>query len=241
MRIIAVMDLMAGQVVRGVGGRRNEYSPVVSQLTSSCDPLDVALAFRASFGVTELYLADLDAIAGAPAALPLYAALRSRGFSLWVDAGLRDAEQAAALVEAGVEGIVFGLETLAGPAELTAACQFYGDHVVFSLDLMAGMPLGDRQAWRESDAWAIAQQAIAGGVRRIILLDLARVGSGVGTGTEELCARLAVAYPDLEIIAGGGVRRIDDLRRLKACGVSGVLVASALHDGTLTRESLALG
>ena len=69
MRVVAVLDLMGGKVVRGVGGRRSEYRPVVSRLTTSCDPVAVAEAFRQQLGIDELYLADLDAIAGARPAL----------------------------------------------------------------------------------------------------------------------------------------------------------------------------
>ena len=60
--------------------------------------------------------------------------------------------------------------------------------------------------------------------------------SGVsgGIGTEELCARLKRTYPEVQITAGGGVRGIDDVRRLVEIGVDRVLVASALHDGRIT-------
>ena len=54
-----------------------------------------------------------------------------------------------------------------------------------------------------------------------------------------LCAALAAAYPHVEILAGGGIRDRADLLRLKKQGVSGVLVASALHNGRLTRADLA--
>jgi phosphoribosylformimino-5-aminoimidazole carboxamide ribotide isomerase len=50
-----------------------------------------------------------------------------------------------------------------------------------------------------------------------------------------LCARLTAVHPDLELIAGGGVRDPGDLHRLRDCGVGMVLIASALHDGRLTR------
>ena len=65
-----------------------------------------------------------------------------------------------------------------------------------------------------------------------------RVGGGAGTGTDALCARLATAYPTVEISAGGGVRGAADLRRLRECGVLVALVASALHDGALTAADL---
>jgi phosphoribosylformimino-5-aminoimidazole carboxamide ribotide isomerase len=238
MRVLPVLDVQGGRVVRGVGGRRQEYRPVVSRLTTSCHPVDVAEAFRDHFGLSEIYLADLDAIAGAAPALSLYSVLRSRDFRLWVDAGLRTAAEAGPLADAGVGGIVAGLETVVGPEVLAGLCRDHGERVVFSLDLRDGVPLGHVAAWGAGGAWSIAARAAADGVRRLIVLDLARVGGGGGTGTEELCRRLAGAYPEVEVIAGGGVRDRADLERLGRCGVAGVLVASALHDGRLRPEDL---
>src|SRR5438270_567379 len=50
MRVIPVLDLKGGQVVRGIGGRRAEYRPIISVLTDSAKPLDVARAFRVGMG-----------------------------------------------------------------------------------------------------------------------------------------------------------------------------------------------
>jgi phosphoribosylformimino-5-aminoimidazole carboxamide ribotide isomerase len=239
MRLLPVLDLQDGLVVRGVGGRRREYRPIVSRLTTSCRPLDVARAFRDHFGLAEIYLADLNAIAGAPAAVDTCAALKADGFRLRVDAGVRGVAEARPLALAGIEGIVAGLETLAGPTALEELCrEFGGDCVHFSLDLKDGRPLGNTAGWQAADPWAIAEQAVRAGVGSVIVLDLARVGGNGGTGTESLCRRLAGAFPDLEVVAGGGVRGQDDLQRLKDCGVKAVLVASALHDGRLRREHL---
>ena len=194
-----------------------------------------ARAFRAHFGLTRLYLADLDAIARIDPAFTAYAELTADGFRLWIDAGVRDFDGVRRLADAGVDGIVIGLETVAGPAVLAEACAAFRDRIIFSVDLKEGKPFGDATAWGTADAAAMAGRAVLLGVRRLIVLDLARVGVGSGAGTEALCARLTAAHPDLEVIAGGGVRGSEDLRRLKACGVRAVLVASALHDGRLTR------
>jgi phosphoribosylformimino-5-aminoimidazole carboxamide ribotide isomerase len=229
MRIVAVLDVMNRQVVRGVGGRRSDYRPIVSRLTASRRPLDVARAFRDHFSLTEIYVADLDALAGAAPAIDDFAALRDDGFRLWVDAGVRELERVRLLAAAGVESVVVGLETVAGPAVLREVCREFGERIVFSLDLKGGVPLGD---WG-GDAWEVALAAVAAGVGRLLVLDLANVGGGVGTGTETLCARLAAAFPQVEVSAGGGVRGAEDLRRLKECGVRAALVASALHDGAL--------
>jgi phosphoribosylformimino-5-aminoimidazole carboxamide ribotide isomerase len=236
MKIIPVLDVMDGQVVRGVGGRRDEYRPIVSPLATTPEPLAVARAFRTHLDLSELYLAVLDAIAGQPPAKGLYCQLVEDGFCLWVDAGLRDADQARVVAAAGVISVVAGLETISDPAILqTILCALGARHVVFSLDLKAGVPLRRGGGW-DHEPWGIVRQALAAGAQRLLVLDLAQVGSSQGTGTENLCARIAREHPGTEVTAGGGVRGRDDLLRLRTAGVSNVLIASALHDGGLKPE-----
>jgi HisA/HisF family protein len=245
MRVVPVLDVMHAEVVRGVGGRREAYRPVGSRLTASSRPLDVANALASHFGCREFYVADLDAILGEEPDLSLYAALREHGFRLWVDAGIRRLERACQLADAGIERIVVGLETVAGPAELAKMTQAFGERIVFSLDLHQGEPLGDRDAWRAGgvsplfDAIGIADQAVQFGVRHLLVLDLACVGCDGGTGTRDLCVHLYAKYPNLSLSAGGGVRHRGDLEELRNWGMQAALVASALHDGRLTRADLA--
>ena len=242
MRLIPVLDILNGIVVRGVGGRRSEYRPIVSRLTAATDPVEVARALIEAVRPAELYLADLDAIVGCPPAVGTYRAIRELGVRLWVDAGVCDGNGARAVAAAGCD-VVAGLETVMGPEALREVVNAVGpDRVVFSLDLRDGVPLREwpdrgggppglpdqfRQAWRP------VPTVVDLGVRCLIVLDLARVGGGTGTGTDDLCRELATVYPDVEVIAGGGVAGPDDLKRLEACGVRGVLVASTLHDGRI--------
>ncbi len=232
MRFLPVLDIQNVIVVRAVGGRRSEYRPLVSRLTDSTDPLSVAEAIRARFGWPDLYIADLDSIAarGFAPGFALYARLRAAGFSLWLDAGVRTADDADRLADAGVERVIVGLETVRNLAEWQTIVRRLGpDRVVFSLDLRGGVPLA---AWN-MDAATVADNVVAAGGRQMIVLDLARVGTGVGLGTEVLCAELVRRHPDVAVYTGGGVRGWDDVRRLEAGGAAGVLLASALHDGLI--------
>jgi HisA/HisF family protein len=226
MRIVGVIDLLGGVVVRAVAGRREEYRPIVTPLCPGSAPLEVARALL-SLGVRELYVADLDAIAGGEPAWDIIASLRGLAVPLWVDAGVRDVSRAARL---GVERVVVGLESVPDPATLGRLVEALGDRVVFSLDLREGVPMG---AWPAAEPFDIAEEAIRRGVRRVLVLDLARVGVSGGPGTEALCGRLVRAHPGVEVSAGGGIRDRADLERLRAAGVAAVLVASALHDGRL--------
>jgi phosphoribosylformimino-5-aminoimidazole carboxamide ribotide isomerase len=237
MKILPVLDLSRGVVVRAVAGRRSEYRPLVSQLTRSVDPLAVATAIRDRFGWTEFYLADLNAIGGDEPSFSVYEQLHAAGFRLWLDAGVRDVADAERLALGGVAQVVVGLETVRGPEAWQAIVQrLRAERVVFYLDLRYGRPLVATGAWHTDDAHRIVAQVVAHGGRRLIVLDLGRVGTAGGTGTEALCAALLRRHPGLAIIAGGGIRGWDDVRRLEAVGVAGVLVASALHDGRLIKS-----
>jgi phosphoribosylformimino-5-aminoimidazole carboxamide ribotide isomerase len=230
---------MHGLVVRGIAGQRDQYRPIVSTLTNSAQPLDVANALHDRFGFDDLYVADLDAIGGASPAFAILDEIAAARFSLWVDIGIRTANNVSPFAARSSMSAVVGLETVQGPDVLKEICARLTPRVVFSLDLKNGQPLGDLAAWGTSDPLAIAQHAIAAGVGRLLVLDLAHVGVGAGTGTDGLCKRLRREHPQLEIATGGGVRGPDDVRRLHAAGVDYVLVASALHDGRLTPEAVA--
>jgi phosphoribosylformimino-5-aminoimidazole carboxamide ribotide isomerase len=237
MKIVPVIDLSHGQVVHAVAGHRKDYRAIVSRLTPSCRPLDVARALRESFGFHELYIADLDAIAGSPPDLATLDALRDHGFACWVDAGVRDPHQATTLAQHAA-AVIAGLESLHGPEDLAQTCEALGGRAIFSLDLKAGKPLGNVAGWPSPDPFLIARHAIQVGARRLIVLDLSRVGTSTGIGTEDVCSRIVKDYPHVELFAGGGIRTAAEIRRLAALGLTGVLIASALHKRTLTADDL---
>jgi phosphoribosylformimino-5-aminoimidazole carboxamide ribotide isomerase len=239
LKILPVLDLLDGIVVRGIAGKRKTYRPVESQLLVNADPLLVAEAFRDHFGLTEIYLADLDAILHDRPNLPIYEALVDHGFSLIVDAGLRDILRAGELFAHGVSAVIAGLETAPGPellGDLTRT--FHSDRILFSLDLKNGEPLGDLTLWETSDPFEIGRRAVDAGITRMIVLDLAAVGVHQGISTIPLCQRLQDHFPELEIITGGGIRDADDLKQLAANEIDGVLIASALHNGRIDAATL---
>lgn len=233
-RLIPVIDVMSGQAVRALGGRREMYAPVRSQLTDSTEPLLVARALLAAADVDELYLADIDALQGHRPRLGWVKELTDRGTRVMVDSGVKTAADAIAIAAVGAS-VVVGTETLTSYEELqTLVRAWEPDRVILSVDLRNGRVLGSEAAWGiDPDAAAVIEKGIAAGVTRFIVLELARVGTGVGPGTVELCRDLHHRFPHIELLAGGGVRNWLDVNALGEAGVDGVLVASALHDGEL--------
>jgi phosphoribosylformimino-5-aminoimidazole carboxamide ribotide isomerase len=225
---------MEGRVVRGVAGLREQYRPIESVLTEGSDPLRIAQAIRSRFGISTLYLADLDAILRRSPNVDILQSLSDAGFTTTVDAGLRRCEDASAIFAAGVQQVVAGLETLAGPEELLRLVDRWGpSRIVFSLDLRDGRPLGDAALWQRSDPFAIADEAIGAGCTQLIVLDIARVGTAAGVPTLPLCTEIRRAYPRVTLFTGGGIRGIEELRRLDRSIIDGVLIASALHNGSI--------
>ncbi len=241
MRVVPVIDLKNGSVVRGVAGQREIYRPIQSRLVSSAQPAAVGRAL-AELGFRDVYVADLDAIAGREPAWPIYAELLDCGLQLMVDAGPSTVEQVIAMrgfhsCGRRIAAIVAGLESLRSIGSLAAMRAATGTaHFVFSLDLKAGRPLTNIPSWQRLSPMQIATIALRAGVRRMIVLDLAAVGVSRGVPTTQLCRALACHDPTLEIIAGGGVRGPRDLCILESAGCTAALVASALHDGRLSPE-----
>jgi HisA/HisF family protein len=219
--IIPVLDLKHGHVVRARAGDRANYFPIVSPLAAGSAPQDILAGLLRVAKFRSLYVADLDAITGEGdhrAALGVLARA-APGLEIWVDGGY------ATAAAGRLPGIVpvFGSETLRDATELEAAAEIFGAAgFVLSLDYRGGRFVGPPEVECDVALWP----------GRIILMTLDRVGADRGPEIEGLVALKARAG-SRGVFAAGGVRGADDLDALVANGISGALVATALHDGRL--------
>lgn len=221
MHIIPVIDLKDGLAVQAIGGNRDRYQPVhlTSSLCKSSQITDVVSRFLTLYPFQTIYIADLNAIAGDGNHGKTIAYLR-RGYpdiEFWVDNG--------SIYDARNDGpddfrMVFGTESQAQPS-------FVYRNGILSLDFKHNQALG-HPGWVEMpEFWPDT----------IILMTLDLVGSNKGPDFEKLSA-LCQEHPDKRFIAAGGVRDINDLTQLKTIGIAGVLLASALHNGSLDTKTL---
>ena len=249
MDIIPVLDLTRGVAVRAQAGDRLRYEAAASALAPDAvgEPVPLMRAFRARLGATSCYIADLDAIQGGAvqrATLRELAQLET-GFAgaIMVDAGAHTPESSFEVLATGASQVVIGLETLHAFTDLRAIVRVVGkSRVVFSLDLRMGSPVM-HPAMHDAvgalpDALSLAGQAMDTGVHSLIVLDLARIGTGCGTDLG-LIEGLRKRFPEIRLMAGGGVLARRDLDRMRDAGCDGALVASAIHAGTITAADLA--
>lgn len=228
MRIIPVLDLKGSEVVRARMGQRDSYRPIVTPLCDGSDPVAVAKGLRTLFPFRAFYIADLDAIEGrAPnkAALARFRAM-SDAPELWVDAGIADAGRLAASLGEPMASTVLGSES----QQDTSLLKRFRDHpgIILSLDFFGDGFRGPPSLLDQPELWP----------ERVIVMTLASVGTAAGPDFARL-TEIKRKAGDRSVIAAGGVRDEADIRALTSLGIAAALVATSLHNGTLTPEQLA--
>lgn len=226
MEVIPVIDLLSGLVVHARRGQRDAYRPIESPLSPTSAPADVKAGLLRLFPFRRLYVADLDAIAGRAANTAGLAALRIPSLDLWVDAGTADGTAAEMLLAAGDRTVVIGSESQTN-TELAQALRGH-PRAVLSLDFRGDAFQGPPALLSETELWP----------QRVIVMTLARVGAQSGPDVARV-AQIAARADGRAVYAAGGVRHAADLRALSAAGAAGALVATALHDGSLSANDLA--
>jgi len=226
--VIPVIDLKDGTVVRARYGLRHSYAPISTPLARTSAPLDIAAGLLTIHPFRTVYIADLDSIESRGSQESTLASLSAAFPSVvfWVDAGVRDAADARSwLARHKGAHLVLGSESLKSPTVLAELAPM--DRLILSLDYRDGSFIGPKQLYDAPTLWP----------QRVIVMTLARVGSNAGPDMDRLL-EIKRRAPDVMLYAAGGLRGAFDLIRLKQAGVSGVLVASALHDGLLTSADL---
>ena len=228
MEIIPVIDLKGGQAVHARKGERQAYRPVKSPLCPDSAPLAVVRSYLELYPFRRLYVADLDAIlrqGDNRAALDAMAAAHPE-LTFWVDSGLGDAAAYERWRAGGLGVPVIGSESLDDP-DLLVRLAASRTRFVLSLDFQGDRFLGPADLATRPDLWP----------DDLIVMTLARVGSGAGPDLARLAA-IAAAAPGRRLFAAGGLRDAADLTALARAGAAGTLVASALHDGRLTAADI---
>ena len=235
-RIIPVLDIIDGVVVHAVAGQRERYKPITSKIVDGSDPVKVADAFRSQFETSEIYIADLDAIREIGTNLDVVNdIIDSTGLNVILDYGVKSQDDAKKLIEYGIGSVVVSTESMQSLDVIESALNL-SNSIVGSLDLSESRVLAENPQIRKSAPLDLAIQFMQMGLKRLIVLDLALVGTRKGPLHSTLTS--ICTGTSLDIIAGGGVRNIEDLILLSNLGVCAVLVATALHRGSITPEEI---
>lgn len=227
MKIIPVIDLMDGLAVHAVRGRRESYRPLCTPLCQDPDPFAVVASYLRLHPFDTFYVADLDALTGRGRQDSLIAALQrefpARRF--WVDAGMPEEPPA---VQGSSRIPVIGTESMR-PEDWHRLGSCPGGWIL-SLDWRDGSLDGPEIVLQQPQMWP----------ERVVVLTLDRVGSLTGPDWKRLEWVRSLA-PNRRLVAAGGIRHEEDLKRLAHLEVEAALVASALHSGALRLDEIFQG
>lgn len=221
MHLIPVIDLKDGIAVHAKLGLRDQYLPLHTPLCPSSVADEVIAAFLNLYPFKIIYLADLNAITNNGNNDDLISRLLQNypEITFWIDCGY----QARPSKFAGLDNYqaVLGSECY-GDDELDAL-NLFEKNFILSLDFSAQQqPLGSARLFNEAGLWP----------ETVIIMTLARVGSGAGVDVEKLQTYQQLGKNN-RLVASGGIRDKGDLAALKNIGIDYALCASALHAGMI--------
>lgn len=239
MQAIPVVDILDGVVVHGQGGHRQSYRPVESQLTGSAAPTEVLSALVRACNAKTAYVADLDGLMVGTPQSSVLKQLADQKIDLMIDAGIRSADDVDQLPAGDRVQLVLASETI---PSVHALKQIIASHpnrrFVFSFDLVDDVLSSPVGVWKARPLTELATLVWKLGVSDWIVLDVRSVGMTNGPSTLARCEQLKSKFPASRLVSGGGIRNRSDLTALKQAGLSGVLLATALHSRSISEADL---
>ena len=235
MRIIPAIDIIDGSCVRLTQG---DYS---QKKIYNENALDVAKAFEDA-GLQYLHLIDLDgAKAGKVTNWKVIADITT-GTGLTVDfgGGIKTDDELARLFEYGVAQVNIGSMAVTHPEKIAEWIEKFGsEKIILSADVKAEQIA--ISGWQENSSIAITdflKDYLKKGIEYVTCTDISTDGMLTGPNIE-LYKKILLSFPQLNLIASGGVSSMDDLYELKQIGVDGVIVGKAIYENRIRLDELA--
>jgi phosphoribosylformimino-5-aminoimidazole carboxamide ribotide isomerase len=235
LQLIPAIDLMNGKIVRLTHGDP-KTAKVYNQFGG---PVETAKKWKAE-GATKLHIIDLDAALGMGNNLPVIAEIaESVDLPIQVGGGIRNTEAVEKVLKLGVSQVILGALAFSDPDAVTQVQQEFGaESVIVALDNREGKIMVE--GWKTATALGMKEaleKFAALGVKAFLVTSISKDGTLAGPDLDTL--REACQYPNVEVIAAGGIGGLNDLVALKRVGVEGAVIGKALYEGRFTlKEAL---
>ncbi len=234
MKIIPAIDIIEGKCVRLTQG---DYS---RKTIYNEDPLELALQFEA-IGIERLHLVDLDgAKSGSVVNYKVLEKISSKT-KLEIDfgGGIKSNEAIKVVFDSGAAIATIGSVAVKNKELFFSWIDKYGADKIF-----LGADVKDEKivisGWVEKTDVAIfdfINENFSQGVKTIFCTDISKDGLLQGSGID-LYKKIIEKFPNLNLIASGGIASIKELDELKLIGCSGAIIGKAIYEGRITMNDL---
>jgi len=235
LQLIPAIDLMDGKIVRLTHGDP-KTAKVYDQFGG---PVETAKKWKAE-GARKLHIIDLDAAFGTGDNLSVITEIAETvDLPIQVGGGIRNIAAVEKLLSVEINQVILGALAFSNPKAVTQIQQRFGARsVIVALDnrdckiMVEGWKTATALGLKE----ALEKFAVLG-VQAFLVTSITKDGTLSGPDLDTL--REACKYPNVKIIAAGGIGGLNDLRALKQVGVEGAVIGKALYAGRFTlKEAL---
>ncbi len=232
MQIYPAIDIIDGKAVRLLQGKFDDVT------VFNDDPADAA-ANWVKMGATYIHLVDLDgARYGKTFVIDIIKNIKAKyEIPVQTGGGVRTIEDVENRIKAGASRVIIGTAAVKNPKLVKSAVEKYGDKIAIGVDAKNGMAA--ISGWEEvSDISAIdlCLKMKEYGVKTVIYTDISKDGMMSGPNIES--TKELIDKTGMEIIASGGVSRMQDLENVKNINAKGVIIGKALYNGALDLKEI---
>jgi len=230
MEIIPAIDIIEGKCVRLIRGNFK------STKVYSTDPVKIARLFQKA-GLKRLHLIDLEGAKEGKIKNWETIEKIAKNVNLLIEfgGGIRDERDIKKLLGLGIDKVILGSLALKEPEKFKRIVKKFQDKIIVAVDIL-GKEIcyrgWQKKAKKDINSFVEDLTKLA-----VICTDIERDGTLVGPNFT-LYKKLISKFPKLEIIASGGIRNTQDLKKLSKIGVTGAIIGKAIYENKISLDDL---
>ena len=232
--LIPAIDIIGGQCVRLTKG---DYDQKTVYRNS---PAEVAKEFE-QIGFKRLHVVDLDGAKSKHIVNEQVLKAITAETNLVVDfgGGIKTDADIEKAFSAGASMVTIGSIAVTDPDRFMGWLEKYGaSRIILGADVRNGKI--SINGWKEDSGEALLpfmKKYIDAGVRNVLCTEISKDGTLAGPAID-LYQEMMATYPELHLIASGGVSSIDDIKALEAAGIPAVVFGKAIYEGKINLKEL---
>ena len=232
--LIPAIDIIGGQCVRLTKG---DYDQKTVYRDS---PAEVAKEFE-DLGFKRLHVVDLDGAKSKHIVNDAVLKSITTETNLIVDfgGGIKTDEDIEKAFASGASMVTVGSIAVTHPELFMGWLEKYGaERMILGAEVRHGkISINGWKEDSEEDLLPFLKKYIDAGVRNVLCTEISKDGTLSGPAID-LYKEIMAAYPELHLIASGGVSSIDDIKALDKAGIPSVVFGKAIYEGKINLNEL---
>jgi phosphoribosylformimino-5-aminoimidazole carboxamide ribotide isomerase len=233
-KIIPAIDIIKGKCVRLTKG---DYK---TEKIYSENPVEIAKSYE-DIDINYLHVVDLEGAKSSDLVNGPTLKAITEATNLEVDfgGGIKSDAAIKQAFDNGAAAVTVGSIAVKDPALTRKWIDKYGpEKIILGADIKnSKISINGWKSESNFDLFDFVADYVKAGIKRIISTDISCDGMLTGPNFQ-LYKELKDKFPDLEVIASGGIASIDDVHQLNEMGIDGVIIGKAIYENRIQLNEL---